>query len=103
MRHFGNLSEILESFLGETKNGVSDNGQIQFCCPNCADNDGLDRDNGDGKFNLEINLLKNRHRCWRCSPDEDMSGRVSKLIKRFGNDNILHDYYEGIKEIKKSK
>lgn len=95
------LVEILESFLGESKNGVSDNGQIQFNCPACADDNGLD--NGDGKYNLEVNLLRNKYRCWACEHTNNMSGKISSLLKKYGGDSILYNFKNELSNIKKTK
>ena len=100
MSEFSSIEIILDSLFGESKNGMSDNTQIQYCCPKCAEDDGVE---SDGKFNLEINLQRNRFRCWRCEHENDMHGKISNLIRRFGNEGMLLKYREEIKEIKKSK
>ena len=94
------LVDILDSFLGESKNGISDLSQIQYCCPQCAEDDGVESDN---KYNLEINLLRNKYRCWKCEYTNGMSGKVTNLIKKYGGENSLSQFKEEIKNIKKSK
>lgn len=94
------LIDILSVFLGEPNYKYLDSKQIQFNCPVCADNDGVE---SDGKYNLEVNCGRNIYKCWRCSPDEHMSGRLSNLIKRFGGEKLLHEYRDTILELKKSK
>lgn len=96
-----NLVDVLEVFLGKTKNGVSHNGQVQFNCPACAEDKGLY--DGDGKYNLDVNLYKNKFRCWSCENTNDMSGSINSLIKRYGNEHYLSMYKTQIDEIKKSK
>lgn len=96
MQELSTLIHILESFLGESKSGVSDNGQIQFDCPACEDE-------GEGHFNLEINIIRGKYRCWACEHINGMCGKLSSLIKNYGGDKLLLEYREEIKNIKKSK
>ena len=101
MQELVTLVEILETFLGESKDSVSDNGQIQFNCPACSDDNGLS--DGDGKFNLEINLVRGKYRCWACEHTNEMSGKLSSLIKKYGNESILSQFRDEVNNIKKSK
>lgn len=101
MQELSGLKEILESFLGESKSGISDNGQIQFNCPACSDDNGLT--DGDGKYNLEINMVRGKFRCWACEHTNDMSGKLSVLIKKYAGDSLLSSYRSEIINIKKSK
>lgn len=102
MNEFEPLIDVLEQFLGVSKNGINENGQIQFCCPECANSEGVD---SDGKYNLEVNIFKNggTYRCWKCDHENDMHGKLSKLIKKYGNNILLSDYQRAIREIKKTK
>ena len=50
-RYEKSLLQNLEYFLGDSKNGVSDNGQIQFNCPECDDN--------GNHYNLKVLFIKN--------------------------------------------
>lgn len=96
-----NIILILESFLGESKNGLSSSLQIQFNCPRCAADKGLD---SDGKHNLELNLLKQKYNCWSCGQVyDDMHGSIIKLIKIFGNEKTLEDYKKEIYSLRESK
>lgn len=95
-----NLVNILDSFLSESKSGISDLGQIQYCCPQCAEDDGVESDH---KYNLEVNLLKNKYRCWKCEFTNGMSGKLSNLIKKYGGENNLSLFRDEVKNIKKSK
>lgn len=81
---------ILESFLGSCRHHNEDNGQISFDCPACALDKGLL--GGDGKGNLEVNYHLNKFKCWACSDVNNMHGSVPKLIKRFGNKDLLSTY-----------
>lgn len=93
------LTNILESFLGECK--PSSEVQLRFNCPRCAADKGVDC---DGKFNLEVNIAKQKYNCWSCgSQYDDMHGSVIKLIKVFGNEKILNEYKKEIYEIRQSK
>ena len=79
---------ILENFLGPNRG--SHNGQLKFDCPICsADKGMLD---GDGKGNLEVNYYKDVFKCWVCKDTNSMSGSMTRLIKRFGNQQILNRY-----------
>lgn len=102
MQEFYSLVDTLEQFLGNSKSGLSQNGQIQFCCPECANNEGVE---SDGKYNLEINIFKKggTYRCWKCEHDNDMHGKLSDLIKKYGSFDLLKRYREAIKDIKKTK
>lgn len=83
---------ILESFLGDSKQGNYSNGieQYQFCCPSCAEENGGKSDN---KFNLEINFGIGKFHCWKC----DIKGNILNLIKRYGNPTLTNDYIEDVK------
>lgn len=94
---FDNLVKILESFLGDSE-GYGD--QIQFNCPACAEDEEVD---SDGKHNLEICLTRGVFRCWKCEHTNDMSGKLYKLIKKYGSVEILERYKEEIKNIRSSK
>lgn len=100
MNELNKLEDILSSFLGESKNGMSDSSQIQYCCPQCSEDDNVE---SDGKFNLEINILKGRYRCWKCEVENGMHGRLSNLIKKYGGDSLLYDFRKEVDAIKKSK
>ena len=84
------LERIFQRFLGETSRGVSERGQAQYDCPYC---------NGIGKNNLEVNFPKGVYNSW-CCPEN--SGRLSYLIKQFGNQDILKDYFQEIQNIRES-
>lgn len=96
-----NIELLLESFLGKSKKGMTDDTQIQFNCPMCSIEKGLY--DGDGKHNLEINIKKNRFKCWVCGETNEMSGKISKLIKMFGNNTILQQYRTELHSIRQSK
>lgn len=93
------LRELLSTFLGKPKNEDCANGQIQFCCPCCAERKGVESDN---KFNLECNVEKGVYKCWVCGDSDGMRGKISSLIKKYGNQDILSRYHSIIKNIKES-
>lgn len=93
------FQRLMTSFLGEPKNPITASGQLQFPCPKCCEEKGNKEKN---KFNLEVNLYKG-FQCWSCcSYDDVMKGSISKLIKLYGNDTILHEYRSLITDMRNS-
>ena len=92
------IKTLLSTFLGEPK-VFDSNPQVQFCCPCCAERKGVD---SDRRYNLEINIEKGIYKCWVCCDTDGMSGKISNLIKKYGNSQILSEYYQIIKNIKES-
>ena len=87
----------MSSFLGNPKNDITDSGQLQFPCPKCVAEKGSKEER---KFNLEVNIFKG-FQCWSCcSMDDEMQGSISKLIKLYGNEAVLHEYRQLITEMK---
>lgn len=86
------ISEIFRRFLGEPHNHNEDSGQVSFDCPACAEDKGLSIGKGDGKYKLAINYKKGIFKCWVCNYQNNMYGKIPKLIKRYGNSKILKDY-----------
>jgi len=87
---YDKLLHIFEAFLGNSPRGVSDHGQVQFNCPFCD----------SGKPNMECNFQKGVYKSW-CCPDE--SGKLSKLIRKFGNETLFQEYVNEIKYIRESR
>lgn len=83
------LVSLFEDFLGESKKHNDSTGQVAFDCPSCAADKGVD---SDGKGNLEVNYNKNVFKCWACAEINNMHGVIPKLIKRYGNKEILKTY-----------
>lgn len=84
------INRILRNIFGDVKS--SSNSQFQVNCPKCQENDGLNH--GDEKYNLEINIKKQKFRCWKCD-DPKFYGNLSRLIKTFGTEDdylIYKDY-----------
>ena len=84
------ISSILESFLGDCRKHNEATGQISFDCPACSSDKGMPE--GDGKGNLEINYNKDVFKCWVCKDNNNMSGSITKLIRKYGNSKNLKDY-----------
>lgn len=92
------IKSLLSQFLNEPKS-MDDNPQTQFCCPCCAEIKHVESDN---KYKLECNIEKGVYQCWVCGDTEGMRGKISGLIKKYGNREILHEYYRIVKELKES-
>ncbi len=88
---------ILNQFLGPAKNHYESKSQIEYDCPACAQE--LYLTDGDGKGNLSINYAKQRFRCWKCDERNRMKGKLSFLIKRFGNPRLSALYRELVPDI----
>lgn len=87
----------MSSFLGQPKGEITESGQLQFACPRCVAEKGSKEEH---KFNLEVNIFKG-FQCWSCcSMDDEMKGSISKLIKIYGNNEILKEYRQLILEMK---
>lgn len=88
LKRFQNL---MASFLGDPKNDITNEGQLQFPCPRCIEEKGTRE---ISKYNLEVNIFKG-FQCWSCcSMDDEMKGSISKLIKLYGNNEILKEYHD---------
>jgi len=84
------IPDILRSFLGDSRKHNESKGQIAFDCPACALENG--KPQGDGKGNLEVNYDKGVFRCWSCMHTNNMHGYIPKLIKKYGNVDLLKEY-----------
>jgi hypothetical protein len=99
---FEKIYAILVDVLGESKQGYYDKEkrQYQFNCPCCRDENG---GVSDGKYNLEINFSKMVFKCWKCHDINRMSGKISKLIKRYGNSFLYNQYKAELDNLAKAK
>ena len=95
------IKSILDSFLGDSKRELNETYQLQYACPCCRENKGSSE---DVKKNLEINLKLGVFQCWSCSQYDynDMHVSLPKLIKLYGNETLLKEYYEAIDDLKNS-
>lgn len=92
----GNIARITESVLGSPRRDTDTEGWTEYNCPYCADYDGID---SDGKYHLCINYREGWYHCWRCNT----SGRISKIIRDYGGQTILAEYYQEIENIRNSQ
>ena len=94
------MYDILVSFLGESKSGLDESLQLQFSCPKCQEREGYQERH---KFHLEVNLAKGLYHCWKCSSmDDGMQGNVYKLIRKYGNPNLLREYKDAVNEFRQT-
>ena len=95
------LKSILDAILGESKQELDDSMQLEYPCPRCIEKYG----NGEiNKHNLSISLSKNLFQCWKCSSEEDeMHGSILKLIRLYGNEELLNQYKSILMSIRESK
>lgn len=96
--YFKRLLDILESFLGKSKNGLSRDMQVQFACPRCVEEKGQCEIR---KYNLEVNIKIQMFHCWSCcQSDNEMQGGIKKLILKYGGKEKLKEYQDVIYEMK---
>jgi DNA primase len=86
------ILNIFRSFLGEPHEHNEESGQTSWDCPACAEDKGLPLGQGDGRHKLAINYKRGIFKCWVCNYQNNMYGKIPKLIKRYGNKKILKDY-----------
>lgn len=89
------IKDIIETVIGSPR--TDGEGWLEYNCPYCAEEKGVDK---DGKYNLALNYgdtgeNKAYFHCWRCGT----SGKLSKLIKDYGNPTLLYEYKNEIKNI----
>lgn len=99
---FEEIYKILVEFLGESKQGGYDKDtiQYQFGCPRCIDKYGEDE---ALKYHLDVNLKDGIFKCWKCvTQDEEMQGKLGKLIKMYGSADLYKRYKEAVGSIKES-
>ena len=95
---FENIREIIEECIGSPRR--DNEGWLEYNCPHCALEKGVE---SDGKYNLAVNYgedmkTKPFFHCWRCGA----AGKLSKLIKDFGSEDLLRRYYAELKNIHSS-
>lgn len=95
---FENIKKIIEECLGEPIR--ENNGWLEYNCPYCCQELGIENDN---KYNLALNygedgVNKPYFHCWKC----ETSGKLSKIVRDFGNSSLFQRYKETLKEIRLS-
>lgn len=95
---FESIRRIIENVIGDPR--VETEGWKEYNCVYCALEKGVE---SDGKYNLAVNYgddmkTKPFFHCWRCGT----AGKLSKLIKDFGSNDNLIEYYNELKDIKSS-
>lgn len=91
------IRSILTGVLGEPKNEPYSSGWQSYNCPYCAESDGVE---SDGKYNLETNVEHGCvFHCWKC----ETKGKLSKIIRDFGNEALMNEYREVLNTIRSSK
>lgn len=81
------LLGIIKDIFGEIKTKNSNKEQYAVNCPTCSAK--KSEDDGDDKFNLEINLSEGVFNCWSCGETEGTKGSLKKLFKKFANKNQI--------------
>lgn len=77
------LYGVVCDILGKPRKKNEHRQQYSFDCPTCSAEKGLY--DGDGKGNLEVNLIKGVYHCWACGGINNTHGSIKKLIRTFGN------------------
>ena len=94
------LITLLTSFLGNYGKHCGE--WYSFNCPCCAEISGVECDN---KHNLEINIQPDKliFHCWKCGDTNNMKGKLSNLIKRYGGNIVYNEYKDIINEYKSTQ
>ena len=100
---YDNILNLLISFLGDY--GKSSGEWYSFDCPCCAEEKMVD---GDGKYNLEVTINPDEagcggFHCWRCGEYSGMKGSLTKLFKRYANEDIISEYRRLVKDYRESR
>ena len=91
-----NIISILNNVLGEPKKDyTSGGGWIEYNCPCCADELG----HPDGKYNFAVTTEELYGHCWKCG----YSGKLSRIIRKYGSENDLSDYKDELAAYKESR
>ena len=91
------IRDILTDVLGAPKNEPYSSGWQSFNCPYCASMEGID---SDGKFNMETNIEHGCvFHCWKC----ETKGKLSRLLRDFGNEAQINEYKSILNSIRNSR
>ena len=95
------MKSILDSFLGESKQELTESYELEYPCPRCIDKYG----HGEArKYNLSVSLSKQVYHCWKCSDEGEngMSGSIMKLIHQYGTPELSKEYREAVDSLRQS-
>lgn len=91
-----NIARITERVLGHPRHTTDTEGWTEYNCPYCADFDGVD---SDGKYNCCVNYREGYFHCWKCGS----AGKISRVLKDYGGNNLVSEYYDEIRNIRNSQ
>ena len=87
-----NIKGIVDNVLGSPKNDFGYNGGwLEYNCPHCAEEN---MGTVDNKYNFAVLIDEGElwGHCWKC----EYSGKLSKVIKRYGSVNDYNEYRESV-------
>lgn len=91
-----NIARITERVLGKPRHETNIDGWTEYDCPYCCDMENIDH---DGKYNCCINYREGYFHCWKCGT----AGKISKVLKDYGGQSVVREYYDEIKSIRNSQ
>lgn len=91
-----NISRITERVLGHPKHDTNIEGWTEYNCPYCSDLEGVKSDN---KYNCCLNYRDGYFHCWKCGT----AGKISRILRDYGGENVVNEYYSEIKNIRDSQ
>jgi hypothetical protein len=96
------MKNILDSFLGKPKQELTESYQLEYPCPRCVEKYG---NKEIFKYNCSVSLRIQKFNCWKCSDEgeDEMRGSILKLIKLYGNDQLVKEYKDAIHSLRESK
>lgn len=91
-----NIARITERVLGSPRHDTNVDGWTEYDCPYCCDMDGVEH---DGKYNCCVNYREGYFHCWKCGT----AGKISRLLRDYGNKSLVIEYYKEIKSVRDSQ
>ena len=91
-----NISRIVERVVGQPRRETNIETWTDYNCPYCADIEGVE---SDGKYNCCVNYRDGYFHCWKCG----IAGKISRILKDFGGNSVVGEYYKEIKSIRDSQ
>lgn len=92
------IKRVVDNILGSPKNNYGGSGNwYEYNCPHCAE---INNCTPDGKFNCAIQIDDSGlwGHCWKCG----YSGKLSRIVKKYGSSADIEDYINEITAIKES-